>query len=56
MVEKIVFRAARVRARNDHENLQDMREELYASGKCPALAGLLSGMQGEVSTCGACYT
>ena len=33
-----------------------MREELYVPGKCPALAGLLSGMQGEVSTCGDHYT
>ncbi len=29
-----------------------MREDLYSSGKCPALAGLLSGVQGEVSAGG----
>ena len=25
-----------------------MREDLHSSGKCPALAGLLSGVQGEI--------
>lgn len=38
--------------RNDNKNLQDMREDLHSSGKCPALAGLLSGVQGEVSASG----
>ena len=33
-----------------------MREELYASGKCPALAGLLYRMQGEISAGGVCNT
>ena len=32
--------------------MQDVREDFHSSGKCPALAGHLSGVQGEVSTGG----
>jgi hypothetical protein len=38
--------------RNDNKNMQVLREDLHSSGKCPALAGLLSGVQGEVSAGG----
>lgn len=27
--------------------MQDLRKDLHASGRCPELAGLLSGVQGE---------
>ena len=36
------------RAWNDNKNMYDMREDLHSSGKCPELAGLLPGVQGEV--------
>ena len=29
-----------------------MRQDLHSSGKCPALAGLLSGVQGKISAGG----
>ena len=32
--------------------MQDVRKDLHASGKCPALAGHLPGVQGEVSAGG----
>ena len=32
-----------------------MREDLHSSGKCPALAGLLSGVQGQVPAGGDHY-
>ena len=32
--------------------MQDVRKDLHSSGKCPALAGHLPGVQGEVSAGG----
>ena len=32
--------------------MQDVRKDLHSSGKCPALAGYLPGVQGEVSAGG----
>ena len=42
-------------AGNDYKNMQDMREDIYTAGKCSALAGLLSGVQGEVPAGGYPY-
>ena len=39
-------------AGDDNKNLQDMWEDVHPSGRCPALAGLLSGVQGEISAGG----
>ena len=31
----------------DNDDLHEMREDVHAAGECPALAELLSGVQGE---------
>ena len=53
MVKEAVCRAKQssgeISAGDDNEDMQDLREDLHASGKCPTLAGLLPGVQGQVS-------
>ncbi len=41
-----------VRAGDDHEKMQILREDLYPAGKCPALAGLLPGVQSQIQAGG----
>lgn len=48
MVKKPVFREKPAGSGDDHKKMQILRENFYAAGKCPALAGLLPGVQGEI--------
>ena len=55
VVKEPVFREKPAGSGNDHKKMQILRENFYAAGKCPALAGLLYGMQSEVQAEGNPY-
>ena len=55
MVKEPVFREKPAGPGDDHKKMQILRENFYAAGKCPALAGLLYGMQSEVQAEGNSY-
>ena len=55
VVKEPVFREKPAGPGDDHKKMQILRENFYAAGKCPALAGLLYGMQSEVQAEGNSY-